>query len=272
MLKGKTAVVTGASGGMGEAICQVLAENGARIVARDLRAEQAALAVERLAGAGFKDAVGIAADVSSASDVARSFREVDAKVGRIDILVNNAGIRHIGGVLELDPADWDRTIAVNLNGPLYCAREAALRMSKSAGGSIVNIASVAGLIAVRSRPAYTASKHGLVGLTRSLAHELAPHNIRVNAIAPGVIKTPMSEAYFADPAFAQGLAEQVAMGRGGEATSVGRGVLYLCSELADFVTGVVLPIDGGFLAEKNPTVGQIKAFVGAGEFRGDTEG
>ena len=260
MLKGKIAVVTGASGGMGEGICQVLAEAGARIVAMDVSADQANLAVKRLAEAGYKDAVAISADVSKADSVAKAFAEIDAKVGRVDVLVNNAGVRQIGDTLEIAPAEWDRVISVNLNGPFYCGREAALRMSKSGGGAIVNVASVAGLVALRRRPAYVAAKHGLVGLTKSMAFELAPHKIRVNAVAPGVIKTPMTQSYFNDPDFVNGLADNVALG-GGTPLSVARAILFLCTPQSDYITGVTLPVDGGFMAEKTLVSSSVKSFT-----------
>ena len=261
MLKGKTAVVTGASGGMGAAICHLLAQSGARIVAMDISAELSSMAVKRLADSGFTDAIAVAADISSASAVSKAFVEIEQLAGPVHILINNAGMRQVGGALDLTPQEWDRVMAVNLNGPFYCAREAALRMRASGGGCIVNIASVAGLVAIRNRAAYTSSKHGLVGLTRSLAFDLAPYNIRVNAVAPGTIKTAMTEAYFSDPDFLQGLTNSVALGSRGTPESVARAVLFLCSEQSDFVTGITLPVDGGFMAEKSFTSGNIASFV-----------
>ena len=251
MFQGKVAVVTGASGGLGSAICRALAEHGARIVAIDVSRERAQDAVDQLAAAGFEGAIPVAADVSSADSVSTAFRAIDEKADRIDILINNAGIREIKSIFDLDPKDWDRVLAVNLSGPYYCAREAALRLRESgAGGAIVNIASVAGMVGIRSRPAYSASKHGLIGLTRNLAFDLAPYKVRANAVAPGLIRTPLTESYYSDEEFVRGIDHTVALGAQGVPASIADAVVFLCSPQAAFVTGITLPVDGGFMAEK----------------------
>ena len=140
MFQGKVAVVTGASGGLGQAICLALAENGARIVSVDISEERALTAVETLRVAGFADALALTANVASAESVADAFARLDRLVDRIDILVNNAGVREIKNVFDLPPAEWDRVMAINLNGPYYCAREVAIRMrDRQTAGSIVKI-------------------------------------------------------------------------------------------------------------------------------------
>lgn len=252
LLKGKTAIVTGASGGLGLAISQLFVANGARLVALEHRAELAAAALTKASAA---DGVALTVDVASAASVAEAFAELDRQGVRADILVNCAGVREVQTVLDLDPAEWDRVIAINLSGPFYCAKEAARRMIGLGGGAIVNIASVAGMMGITHRPAYTASKHGLIGLTRNLAKDLAPHGIRVNAVAPGTIRTPMTDSYFHNEAFVAGLNHVVPLGAGGSPEDVAEAVLYLASPKASFVTGIVLPVDGGWSSEKGYAVG-----------------
>ena len=257
----KVAVFTGASGGLGQAICLALAENGARIVSVDISEERALTAVETLRVAGFADAIALTANVASAESVADAFARLDRLVDRIDILVNNAGVREIKNVFDLPPAEWDRVMAINLNGPYYCAREVAIRMrDRQTAGSIVNIASVAGLVGIRNRPAYCASKHGVVGLTKNLAFDLSPYGIRVNAVAPGAIATPMTEVYYSDEEFLQGLEHAVALGNTGTPDAIAQATVYLCSPQASFVTGIVLPVDGGFMAEKSFASNASKTF------------
>lgn len=255
LLDGKTAVVTGCGGGLGLAIARTLAVHGARIVAMDRSPERADEAARELLASTERQAIAIAVDVSSAAAVAEAFAKLDRHQARIDILVNCAGIREVSRIYDLDPAEWERVIAVNLSGPFYVTREAALRMRETGGGSIVNVASVAGIMGLTHRPAYTASKHGLVGLTRNLARDLAGDGIRVNAVAPGTIRTPMTEGFFDDEGFRNGLREVVPLGDKGSSDDVANAVLFLASPLAGFVNGVVLPVDGGWSAEKAYTVG-----------------
>ena len=266
LLAGRIAFVTGAGSGIGLEIAEVFAREGACVAAfdRSSDAEDAVLAaLVRPAG---QEHLFVHGDVRDPDEVERAVASVVASAGRIDILVNCAGVREIGDVYTMAADEWENVIAINLSGTFYCCQAAARRMRESGGGAIVNMASVGGLIGLSHRPAYTAAKHGIVGLTKSLARDLAPADIRVNAICPGVIRTPLTEQYFADERFEQDLAVAVPLRRYGESSDVAQAALYLASEMASYVTGVALPVDGGWLAEKSFVSGQgPSSFHGASE-------
>ena len=188
--------------------------------------------------------------------VERAVQSVVDATGRIDVLVNCAGVREIGDVYTMPAEEWENVIAINLSGTFYCCQSAARQMRETGGGSIVNLSSVGGLIGLSHRPAYTASKHAIVGLTKSLARDLGPAGIRVNALCPGVIRTPMTEQYFSDDSFEQELAVSVPLARYGAAADVAKAALFLASDQSGYLTGVALPVDGGFLAEKSFVSGQ----------------
>lgn len=250
MLKGKTAMVTGGGSGIGLAIAEILIKNGAAVCITGRTKAKLDGALEKLkkmCGKAF--AVGM--DVGDHQSVAEGFKAFDAGCDRLDILVNNAGIREVKNLLDITPEEWQSVININLNGTFYCSREAALRMKKSAWGSIVNIASVSGLIGVTHRPAYNASKHGVIGLSKNMAKDLAPYNIRVNVIAPGVIRTELTEAYYSDQAFLDGVNFTVPLGAKGGVEDVAEAALFMASPKSGFITGTVLPVDGGWLAEKS---------------------
>lgn len=252
LLTGRTAVVTGAGSGIGREIALRFAAEGARIAVLDRSAEAGAAVVAELVAAGSAEPALVEVDVRSSTAVDDAIGAVARALGQIDILVNCAGVREIGDVYTLPAEEWENVIAINLSGTFYCCQSVARRMRESGeGGSIVNLASVGGLIGLSHRPAYTAAKHGIVGLTKSLARDLAPAGIRVNALCPGVIRTPMTEQYFSDDSFEQELAVSVPLARYGEADDVAQAALYLASDMAAYVTGVALPVDGGWLAEKS---------------------
>ncbi len=250
--EGRTAAVTGGASGLGLAITQRLLEAGATVIIMDRDEPRGAGTADVLNRRFGGKAHFIAVDVSDPESVAGAFDRI-AGAGAADplsILVNNAGIREIKGSLDLSPAEWRRVIDVDLSGGFYCAQQAALRMRATGGGAIVNIASVTGFVAVKKRPAYVTAKHGVTGLTKVLAADLAEHGIRVNAVAPGTFRSEMTAAYWEDADFLAGLADVVPMGAGGEPRDVADAVVFLASDLAKFVTGVTLPVDGGWLAEK----------------------
>lgn len=232
-LDGRVAVVTGAAGGLGAAVADRLAADGAVVERIDVT------------GAGWH------VDVRDAAAVATALAEIAAGRGRIDILVNCAGVREIVPVLELDAEEWQRVIDVNLGGTFHCSQAAARSMVAAGGGSIVNVASTSALAADPSRAAYCASKAGILGLTRAMALDLGPHGVRVNAVCPGLVRTPLTEAYFADQAFVEGLADVSPLGRAADPAEVADVVAFLAGNGARHVTGVALPVDGGFLAGKS---------------------
>lgn len=254
LLEQRVVLVTGAASGIGLAIGERFAREGARVFGFDRAGE-----------------VAFHGDVRSPADVASAVDRLVADEGRIDVLVCSAGVREIGDVYTMPADEWENVIAVNLSGTFYCCQAAARHMREDGGGAIVNISSVGGLIGLARRPAYTAAKHGVVGLTKSLARDLAPDGIRVNAICPGLIRTPLTEQYFAEDAFEEGLRTVVPQGRVGVAGDVADAALYLASDQSAYVNGIALTVDGGWLAEKSFAAGEAAAetFLGSSTTRGD---
>lgn len=241
MLENLVVLVTGAASGIGREIAHRFTREGASVSGFDLRGE-----------------ADIHGDVRSPADVERAVAEVLAARGRLDVLVNSAGVREIGDVFTMSTDEWDNVIAVNLSGTFYCCQAAARAMRETGRGSIVNISSVGGLIGLAHRPAYTAAKHGVVGLTKSLARDLGPAGIRVNAICPGLIRTPLTEQYFSE-AFEEGLRTVVPQGRAGTPADVADAAVYLASDQSAYVSGIALTVDGGWLAEKSFAAGDDAA-------------
>jgi len=248
-LAGKRVVVTAGGDGIGLEITRAFTEAGARVLVCDIQPES----IERLAKA-LPQVHGCIADVSREEDVAAMFALVDRKLGGLDVLVNNAGMAGpTGGIETLSLADWERTLAVNLTGQFLCVRQAVPRLRQGRDPSIINLASVAGHLGMPGRAPYSASKWGVVGLTKTLAIELGPDGIRVNAILPGAVDSPRIQAVIAAKAKALGkpveemtriYTSQAALGRMVSSRDVANMALFAASDLARNVTGQELVVDG----------------------------
>lgn len=247
---GKVALVTGAGNGMGRSTAIAFAEAGAKVVATDVDVRGGTETLNLIKAAG-GDARFMEVDVSKAAAVEAMVIGTVEHYGRLDCAVNNAGIQLENAMIaDLDEAVFDRTIAVNQKGVFLCLKYEIRQMLKQGGGAIVNIASVNGLRPGSTAPAYVSSKFGVIGLTRNAAIEYASAGIRVNAVCPGTIRTPMLERFLArDPAARADFAAKFSpSGRIGEPEEIAQAVLWLCSPLASYVYGALLPVDGAFLA------------------------
>lgn len=241
-LAGKVAMVTGGARGIGRSIALLLAQRGADIAVVDLDADGAAAVAAEIEALG-RRATSLRANVSVEADVQAGVAAVEEALGPIDILVNNAGLTRDGFMARMSESDWDVVLDVNLKGAFLLSKAVSRGMMKQRSGSIVNMASVVGRRGNAGQVNYSAAKAGLIGLTKSLARELASRNVRVNAIAPGYIQTEMTA----------GLSESVRgaivgstpLGRMGMPDDVAQAVAFLASDAAAFITGTVLPVDGG---------------------------
>ena len=241
--EGKTALVTGGSRGIGRAICLELAKGGANIVlcyaGNAEKAEQTAADCEAL---GVK-ALAVRCDVSDAADVKNLVDTAIKTFGRIDILVNNAGITRDGLLMTMKEEDFDAVLDANLKGAFLCCKEAARRMVRQRWGRIINLSSVVALRGNAGQTNYAASKAGLIGLTKSLARELASRNVTVNAVAPGFIETDMTAAL--PEAVRTEMAKDIPAGRAGQPEDVANAVAFFAAEQSSYLTGQVLCVDGG---------------------------
>ncbi len=244
-LAGQVAIVTGASRGIGRAIALALAAEGAKVAVNYASSSGAADAVvAEIAGAG-SEAIALQADVSKADQVDALFNAVMEKWGRVDVLVNNAGITRDTLLLRMKPEDWQAVIDLNLTGVFLCTRAASKIMLKQKSGRIVNISSVVGLMGNPGQANYSAAKAGVIGFTKSVAKELAPRGITVNAIAPGFIATDMTHGLDSD-----GILKMIPLGRYGQAEEVAGATRFLAADpAAAYITGQVLNVDGGMVMD-----------------------
>lgn len=246
-LNGKTALVTGGGGGLGRAICRGLASAGARVAVTDSSPERARETARLIADDG-SEAIAEALDVTSKTHVDEFVARVVGEWQGLDIIVNCAGRAIRGSAIDYTEADWDTIIDVNLKGTFLCCQAAARHMVERRRGKIINIASIGGFIAYPGSIAYLASKGGVVQLTRGFAVELAPYNVQVNAIAPSLFETAMTQGTRSDSESQRYFMDRTPVGRKGQPEEIIGAAIFLAADCSGMVTGHVLAVDGGFLA------------------------
>ena len=248
-LEGKVALVTGGASGIGRATALTFAREGAKLIIADMNAEGGQQTVHMITEQG-GEATFVRTDVSKAVEVQALISQAVATYGRLDCAHNNAGVSSPvrASIADYPEEDWHRVIAINLTGVWLCMKYEIPQMLKQGGGTIVNTASICGLVGLERMPAYNASKHGVVGLTRTAALEYAPKNIRVNCVCPGAIRTAMMERFLDRGASEQDMIAAEPIGRMGQPEEIAQGVIWLLSDAASFVTGHAMAIDGGWVA------------------------
>lgn len=250
-LEGQTALITGGGTGMGRAIALAFAREGASVALAARRVEKLEIVVGEIEVAGGQGQA-IACDVSKSGDASRAVRETVERFGQLHVLVNNAGVLHVSTVEGITDEEWDLVMAVNVKGPFLMSRAALPEFRKAGGGAIVNIGSVLGLVAMKDRAAYCASKGGLTMLTRAMAVDHAHERIRVNCICPSIVETELVKDLFASSAEGQAAKRariaSIPLGRMGRPEDVAEMAVFLASKESSWVTGAALPLDGGLTA------------------------
>ena len=251
-LEGKVALVTGGTSGIGRDTAILFAKARANVVVAGRRELEGSQTVELIRAAG-GDGLFVQTDVSKASEVETLVQKAVEKFGRLDIAFNNAGIEGVWvPIIQQSEEDWDRAIDINLKGVWLCLKYEIRQMLKQGvGGAIVNMASITGLVGGAGAAAYSASKHGVIGLTKSAALETARNRIRINAVCPAVVETSMGERLFGAPAVHKYVLSCHPMGRFGRPSEIAEAVVWMCSDRASFMTGQSMVLDGGFLAGQN---------------------
>jgi len=243
-LQNKVALITGGAQGIGKTISEELVQNGAHVVLGDVNLEGAQATAEAINNNG-GSASAVKIDVSNPAEVKQVFDSILKDKKPIDIMINNAGITRDGLMIRMKEADWDRVLNINLKGTFLCSQQAAKQMMKQKSGAIVNIASIVGVMGNFGQANYSASKAGVIGLTKTLAREVASRGIRVNAVAPGFIDTEMTRVL--DESVRQSLIEQIPMAKLGLPEDVARCVAFLVSDRSSYITGQVINVNGGML-------------------------
>jgi len=245
-LKNKIAIVTGSGRGIGKSTALELAKEGAKVVVSDIDIKECQNVCNEIKKIGF-DAIAVKCDISKKSDVDAMIKKTMQKFQKIDILINNAGVVLTKPFVEMTEKDWDFVLDINLKGVFLCTNAVVKQMIKQKSGKIISVASIAGEVGFMNTSAYCASKAGIINLTRGLALELSPHNINVNAIAPGVIATKMTEDMLKDKKTKEVLLASTPLGRVGQPEEIGKAAVFLASDDSNFITGHTLVVDGGWL-------------------------
>ncbi|EXG78478.1 SDR family NAD(P)-dependent oxidoreductase [Cloacibacillus evryensis] len=246
-LAGKVAVVTGSAQGLGKGYAVGLAEAGALVVCADLNFGGVEKTADEIRGRGWS-AEAVRLNVTNPAEVNGIFQEIVSKHGHLDILVNNAGVEDISPFIKVTEAQYDKIMGVNLRGAFFTAQAAARIMKGQKSGKILNIGSLGSAIGLSESSVYCGTKGGILGITRTMAIELARDNVQVNAIGPGYFRTPMTEPFFQDPQHKKWIEERIPAGRVGVVEDLLGTVIFLCSRASDYLTGQIIYVDGGWLA------------------------
>ena len=248
-LDGKVALVTGGSKGLGRAMATALAEAGADIALCSRSAEEAEQAAQEIAAATGRRAAGFYADVTDRESVAALKTQCEAAFGQVDILLNNAGVNVRKPTPELTEDDWDSVIDSTIKGSFFCSQAFLPGMMERKWGRVVMLGSIMSFVAIPGRAAYASAKSGVLGLTRALALEGAPHGVTVNCLCPGPFETPMNRPLMNDPVAYQTFLSKIPLGRWGQPEELGGAIVFLCSPASAFMTGTTLTLDGGWTAQ-----------------------
>lgn len=248
-LDGKVALVTGGSKGLGRAMAQALAEAGANIALCSRSAEEAAQAAQEITEATGRKAAGFYADVTDRASVLDLKSRCEATFGQVDILLNNAGVNVRKPTAELTDEDWDSVIDISVKGSFLCSQAFLPGMMERKWGRIVMLGSIMTFVAIPGRAAYASAKTGVLGLTKALALEGAPHGVTVNCLCPGPFETPMNQTLMNDPVAYQAFLSKIPMGRWGQPEELGGAIVFLSSPASAFMTGTTLTLDGGWTTQ-----------------------
>jgi len=250
-LAGKSAVITGGGTGIGQAIALAFAREGAQVAVAGRRKEKLDETLHLLQQAGCS-ALALECDVTKAADTQRVVKSAEGAFGKVNVLVNNAGALSVSTVENITEEDWDRVMATNVKGPFLMSRAALPAMRRAGGGSIINVGSVLGIVAIRDRAAYCASKGGVSMLTKAMALDHAQDNIRVNCVCPSIVESDMTRNLFAETEIGQQARESrlasIPLGRFGKPADIAGLTVFLASEESSWMTGTVIPVDGGVTA------------------------